>query len=99
MKGFNTYRDRILKATGENSDIDWQSLPQDVAQELLDKIGNGSYNNHNCLPAGNPSCSNNCIVTLFGRNFTLQATMMLSGLVLQLFSVIAMISIACKIKN
>lgn len=98
MKGFTTSRDRIVKATGENSAIDWQSLTPEVAQYLLDKIGSGKTAEDIAVPAETHVSQPNTI-TIFGKTYTLQETLQATCLLLQVLSLITTIVIACKIRK
>lgn len=98
MKGFKTSRDRILKATGEESQIEWESLPADVAQQVLNKISSGNTEDDIAVPQlttpGQPNT-----IRIFGKTFTLQETLQASCLFLQVIALITTIIIACKIKK
>lgn len=98
MKGFTTYNDRINRATGEESEIDWENLPADVAQALLDKIGKGKSEEDIAVPESN--CTyNGTVLTILGHYFTLQETLQATGVMLQLISLIITIVILCKLKK
>ena len=97
MNGFKTSRDRILKATGSESEIDWQDLPNDVVQQLLNKISSGNTEDDIAVPQLTTSGQPNTI-RLFGKTFTLQETLQASCLFLQVVALITTIIIAHRIK-
>ena len=98
MNGFKTSRDRILKATGSESQIDWQDLPADVVQQLLNKIGKGNTEDDIAVPELTASGQPNTI-RLFGKTFTLQETLQGACLILQIIALITAIIIAHKINR
>lgn len=97
MNGFKTSRDRILKATGGESEINWQDLPNDVVQQLLNKISKGNTEEDIAVPQlttpGQPNT-----IRIFGKTFTLQETLQASCLFLQVVTLITTIIIAHRIK-
>lgn len=87
-----TSRDRINRATGEYSEIDWSQVPADIAQELLSKIGKGK--NEEDIPVSPAIACQERIVTVFGYDLTFTQALQLSSVVLQLISLIMCIIIA-----
>ncbi len=87
MSKFTTSKDRIFRATGENSTIDWSQLPADVAQVLLERIGSGK--NEDDIPdtPAAPACSER-IVSLFGYDMTFTQALQLTSVALQCVSII-----------
>lgn len=92
MSKLITSRDRINRATGEYSEIDWSQVPADIAQELLSKIGKGK--NEEDIPVSPAITCQERIVTIFGYDLTFTQALQLSSVVLQLFTLIMCIIIA-----
>ena len=92
MAKLTTSRDRINRATGEYSDIDWAQLPADVAEALLDKISKGK--NEEDIPVANTVACQDRVVTVFGFDMTFSQALQLSSIALQIISLIMCIIIA-----
>ena len=97
MEGFKTYKDRVLKATGEESTIEWEELPREIASDLLDRLtGRGEAIGEETIVAQNKG---NKTIVIGGHSFTFMETMQLASVALQLLSVILTIILVCKIRK
>ena len=92
MSKFTTSRDRIMRATGENSTIDWSQVPADIAEELLSRIGKGKSEED--IPDSPASACQERIVTVFGYDLTFSQALQLTSVFLQMISLIMCIVIA-----
>ncbi len=99
MRGFITSRDRIAKATGDESTVNWEDVPAEVAQALLDKISKGKSEED--IPAETKTTCEKCctMVTLFGHTLTLAEALQILSVGLQIVALIITITIAAKINK
>lgn len=93
MSKFITSRDRINRATGENSEFDWSQLPAEVASALLEHIGSGKTEEDIPDTPATPACEER-IVTVFGHDMTFSQALQLASVALQLISLLLCLSIA-----
>lgn len=95
MNKLTTSHDRIIRATGENSSINWDELPEDVAAALLDKI-KGGKNEEDIPDTPTASSCQERIVHLFGYDMTFSQALQLTSVILQVLSLLFIIVLAIK---
>lgn len=93
MSKLLTSKDRINRATGENSEVDWSQLPADLAEVLLSRIGSGKKEEDIPDTPTYTACQDK-IVNVLGYTMTFTQALQLTSVALQVVSIILCIIIA-----
>lgn len=94
MSKFITSRDRINRATGENSSVDWNNFPADIAEQLLNRIGSGKTEED--IPVTTSTACQERIVNFLGFDMTFTQALQLSSLILQFITLLVFVYIAVR---
>lgn len=100
MAKFTTCKDRVMRATGEDSNVDWGNLGADTAQYILDGIKNGtlsptghSYDEHTTpTTTANPEYT----ITIAGKTLALNTILNITNTALRLAMLVALCVIAAR---
>ena len=102
MNGFTTSKDRLLKATGAESEIDWTQVPAALVQTLLATQQNGNTGvvtpqTTTCYPY--QTTTNDKTIIIAGRVYQLTEALQMISVALQLISIIITLVIAGRISR
>ena len=101
MDGFTTSKDRMLKATGAESEIDWSQVPATLLQTLLATQQNGNTGvvtpqTTTCYPY---QTTNDKTIIIAGHVYQLTEALQMISVALQLISIIITLVIAGRISR